>query len=106
MKRTKIPKHSTTHFQTLKELFDSITDAFELCSDKSLTHILLKAVHQDEFLSELENLSKGVENIKKINKDEYTGSPGEICVFDVKVRYKKNQLHVVQEVKYYYISFL
>lgn len=103
MKRTKIPKHSTTHFHTLKELFDSITDAFQLCSDQSLTHILLKAIHQDEFLNELENLSKGVENIKKINKDEYTGSPGEICVFDVKVRYKKNQLHVVHEVKYYFI---
>lgn len=102
MKRTKIPRHNTTHVHTLKGLFDSVTDAFQLCYDLSLTHILLNIVNQDEFLSELENLAKGVENVKKINKDEYTGRPGEVCVFDVKVRYKKNQLHVVQEVKYYY----
>lgn len=105
MKRTKTPRHKTTHFYTLKELFDCITDAFQLCSDQSLTHILLNAVHQDEFLSELENLAKGVENIKKTNKNEYTGRPGEICVFDVKVQYKQNQLHVVREVKYYFSSF-
>lgn len=99
IKGNKIPKHSTTHFHTLKELYDSITDAFQLFpSDQSLIHILLKTVLKDGFLSELENLSKGVENIKKIDKDEYTGSPGEVCVFDVKVRYKKNQLHVIQEV--------
>lgn len=105
MKSTKPSMQKTSHFFTLKEIFDFITDALKLCSDQSLTHILLNVIHHDEFLSEFENLAKGVENIKKIYKDEYTGRPGEIYVFDVKVRYKNNQLHVVQEVKYYFIFY-
>lgn len=50
----------------------------------------MNVIYYDEFLSEFENFVKGVENIKKIYKDEYIGCFGEIYVFDVKVWYKNN----------------
>lgn len=89
------------HSETLKRLFDSITDEMYLpTSESSFAHQLLNELKKDQFISDIKSLATEVKlnRMDTCNTIADHAKHGTVYVWKVKVKRNKKQLTVENQV--------